>query len=45
MSDTQDSDRHEAGTYRCHSSKNQVSALLLTDPLYNDRLQSVMANV
>jgi len=28
--------------YDCHDSTNEVSTLLLTDPLFNDRLRKVM---
>lgn len=36
------SENSQQTTYRCHSSSNDVAALLLTDPTINDTLRSVM---
>jgi hypothetical protein len=32
------------GRYNCHSVENDVATLLITDPLYNQRLREVLAD-
>jgi hypothetical protein len=38
------SDTSNVGMYACHGVENDVATLLLTDPLYNDRLRQVFGS-